>query len=48
MESLHGGTLLCARGTGSVMFGDWDSGEIRRRGKVSRRLCLKLLLKSQR
>jgi Coatomer WD associated region len=31
MESLHGGTLLGARGTGFVMFWDWESGEIVRR-----------------
>ena len=27
----HGGTLLGARGTGFVMFWDWESGEIVRR-----------------
>ena len=31
MERLHGGTLLGARGTGFVMFWDWESGEIVRR-----------------
>jgi coatomer subunit beta' len=31
MESLHGETLLGARGTGFVMFWDWESGEIVRR-----------------
>jgi coatomer subunit beta' len=31
MESLHGGTLLGARGTGFLMFWDWESGEIVRR-----------------
>ncbi|KIJ98527.1 hypothetical protein K443DRAFT_207234 [Laccaria amethystina LaAM-08-1] len=31
MDSLHGGTLLGARGTGFVMFWDWESGEIVRR-----------------
>ena len=31
MESLHGGTLLGARGTGFVMFWDVESGEIIRR-----------------
>ncbi|KAJ8518398.1 hypothetical protein ONZ45_g4537 [Pleurotus djamor] len=31
MDSLHGGALLGARGTGFVMFWDWDSGEIVRR-----------------
>ena len=31
MESLHGGTLLGARGAGFVMFWDWESGEIVRR-----------------
>jgi coatomer subunit beta' len=31
MESLHGGTLLGARGNGFVMFWDWESGEIVRR-----------------
>jgi len=31
MESLHGGTLLGARGSGFVMFWDWESGEIVRR-----------------
>ena len=32
MESLHGGTLLGARGTGFVMFWDWESyGKIYRR-----------------
>ena len=31
MESLHDGTLLGARGTGFVMFWDWESGEIVRR-----------------
>ncbi|KAF8814145.1 hypothetical protein BYT27DRAFT_6340070 [Phlegmacium glaucopus] len=28
MESLHGGTLLGARGAGFVMFWDWESGDI--------------------
>ena len=31
MESLHGGTLLGARGNGFVMFWDRESGEIVRR-----------------
>jgi coatomer subunit beta' len=31
IESLHGGTLLGARGNGFVMFWDWESGEIVRR-----------------
>ncbi|KAF8797411.1 hypothetical protein BYT27DRAFT_7228998 [Phlegmacium glaucopus] len=31
MESLHGGTLLGARGAGFVMFCDWESGDIVRR-----------------
>jgi len=31
MESLHGGTLLGARGAGFVMFWDWESGEVVRR-----------------
>ena len=31
MDSLHGGTLLGARGNGFVMFWDWESGEIVRR-----------------
>ncbi|KAF8967534.1 coatomer protein [Flammula alnicola] len=31
IESLHGGTLLGARGNGFVMFWDWETGEIVRR-----------------
>ncbi|KDQ63948.1 hypothetical protein JAAARDRAFT_27621 [Jaapia argillacea MUCL 33604] len=31
VEGLHGGTLLAARGSGFVMFWDWESGEIVRR-----------------
>ncbi|KDR84450.1 hypothetical protein GALMADRAFT_237319 [Galerina marginata CBS 339.88] len=31
IESLHGGTLLGARGNGFVMFWDWESGDIVRR-----------------
>ena len=31
MERLHDGTLLGARGTGFVMFWDWESGETVRR-----------------
>ncbi|KIM41967.1 hypothetical protein M413DRAFT_27504 [Hebeloma cylindrosporum] len=31
IEGLHGGTLLCARGNGFVMFWDWETGEIVRR-----------------
>ena len=31
IEGLHGGTLLAARGTGFVVFWDWESGEIVRR-----------------
>ncbi|EIM88049.1 coatomer protein [Stereum hirsutum FP-91666 SS1] len=31
IESLHGGTLLGARGNGFVLFWDWESGEIVRR-----------------
>ena len=27
MERLHGGTLFGARGTGFVVFWDWESGE---------------------
>jgi coatomer subunit beta' len=31
VESLHGGPLLGARGSGFVVFWDWDSGEVVRR-----------------
>ncbi|SJL02680.1 probable SEC27-coatomer complex beta subunit [Armillaria ostoyae] len=31
MDGIHGGTLLAARGSGFVMFWDWESGEIVRR-----------------
>lgn len=31
IDGLHGGTLLGARGSGFVMFWDWESGEIVRR-----------------
>ena len=31
LEGLHGGTLLGARGSGVVVFWDWESGEIVRR-----------------
>ncbi|KAK0190304.1 coatomer protein [Armillaria mellea] len=31
MDGIHGGTLLGARGSGFVMFWDWESGEIVRR-----------------
>jgi coatomer subunit beta' len=31
MDGLHGGSLLGARGSGFVMFWDWESGEIVRR-----------------
>ncbi|KAF7968238.1 hypothetical protein HWV62_31569 [Athelia sp. TMB] len=31
IEGLHGGPLLCARGSGFVLFWDWESGEIVRR-----------------
>ncbi|PFH50394.1 hypothetical protein AMATHDRAFT_145122 [Amanita thiersii Skay4041] len=34
MDGLHGGTLLSARGTGFVVFWDWESGEIVRRVDV--------------
>lgn len=31
VEGIHGGTLLAARGSGFVVFWDWDSGEVVRR-----------------
>lgn len=31
LEGLHGGTLLGARGSGFVVFWDWESGEVVRR-----------------
>jgi coatomer subunit beta' len=31
IESLHGGTLLGARGAGFVVFWDWETGEVVRR-----------------
>ncbi|KAI0033319.1 coatomer protein [Vararia minispora EC-137] len=34
IESLHGGTLLGARGPGIVVFWDWESGEVVRRVDV--------------
>ncbi|KAI0960647.1 hypothetical protein AcW1_005111 [Taiwanofungus camphoratus] len=34
IDALHGGTLLAARGIGSVLFWDWESGEIVRRIEV--------------
>ncbi|KDQ15522.1 hypothetical protein BOTBODRAFT_158406 [Botryobasidium botryosum FD-172 SS1] len=34
VDGLHGGTLLGARGTGFVVFWDWDSGEVVRRVDV--------------
>ena len=39
MESLHGGTLLGARGTGFVMFWDRESGEIVGRIGVQAKKC---------
>ena len=38
MESLHGWTLLGARGTGFVMFWGWESEEIFRRIDVEARI----------
>jgi len=43
MDSLHGGTLLGARGTGFVMFWDWESGEIVRRIDVDAKNVRSLL-----
>lgn len=45
MDGLHGGTLLGARGSGFVMFWDWESAEIVRRvdvdaKDVSQMLCI--------
>ncbi|KIL57237.1 hypothetical protein M378DRAFT_88171 [Amanita muscaria Koide BX008] len=37
MDGLHGGTLLAARGTGFVVFWDWESGEVVRRIDVDAR-----------
>ncbi|KAF8634631.1 hypothetical protein AX15_000808 [Amanita polypyramis BW_CC] len=34
IDSLHGGTLLAARGAGFVVFWDWESGEVVRRIEV--------------
>ena len=34
IDGLHGGTLLAARGTGFVVFWDWESGEVVRRVDV--------------
>ncbi|KAF8627949.1 hypothetical protein AX17_006102 [Amanita inopinata Kibby_2008] len=34
MDGLHGGTLLAARGSGFVVFWDWESGEVVRRVDV--------------
>ncbi|KAG8937127.1 hypothetical protein FRC02_006327 [Tulasnella sp. 418] len=34
VEGLHGGTLLAARGSGFVVFWDWESGEVVRRVEV--------------
>ena len=34
IDGLHGGTLLGARGTGFVLFWDWESGDIVRRIEV--------------
>lgn len=31
IDGLHGGPLLCARGSGFVLFWDWETGEIVRR-----------------
>ncbi|TDL30082.1 coatomer protein [Rickenella mellea] len=35
IEGLHGGTLLAARGSGFVMFWDWETGEVVRRIEVN-------------
>jgi coatomer subunit beta' len=34
VEGVHGGTLLAARGTGFVMFWDWETGNVVRRIEV--------------
>ncbi|TFY68559.1 hypothetical protein EVJ58_g935 [Rhodofomes roseus] len=34
IDALHGGTLLAARGSGFVVFWDWESGEVVRRIEV--------------
>ncbi|KAF8733449.1 hypothetical protein AX14_003844 [Amanita brunnescens Koide BX004] len=34
IDALHGGTLLAARGSGFVVFWDWESGEVVRRVDV--------------
>lgn len=34
MEGLHGGNLLSARGSGFVMFWDWETGAVVRRIEV--------------
>lgn len=34
IEGIHGGTLLAARGSGFVMFWDWETGSIVRRIEV--------------
>lgn len=34
MEGIHGGTLLAARGSGFVMFWDWETGAVVRRIEV--------------
>lgn len=34
VQGLHGGTLLVARGSGFVVFWDWESGEVVRRVDV--------------
>lgn len=31
IDGLHGGPLLCARGSGFVLFWDWETGEVVRR-----------------
>lgn len=37
LDGLHGGTLLGARGSGAVVFWDWETGEIVRRIDVDAR-----------
>jgi coatomer subunit beta' len=41
IDGLHGGTLLGARGSGFVVFWDWESGEIVRRIDVdAKNVCI--------
>lgn len=45
VEGVHGGTLLGARGSGFVLFWDWETGELVRRIEVDATSVSRLLMK---